>query len=445
MEEKKGFFKGFLKKFTGADDVPPVPAREPVEETPESTAPPFSPAAPPSIPCEEPVQPETEKKTGLFAKLFGGGHDVSLEPKREPIEETPESTAPPFLSAAPTLTPPPDIEEESARQEEELKTGFLAKLFGGGDEVTSEPVEKKPGFFERLKRGLSKTSESLVGRIDALLLGKKKIDADTLEELEEILITADLGVPATVDLIRTLEQRLKRNELQDGEALKKTLKEELVARLSHERQALDTSGKSPFVILVIGVNGVGKTTTIGKLACKFRAEGKSVIMAAGDTFRAAASEQLVIWGERVGVDVIRGKDGSDPSAVVFDACKAAVARKSDILLVDTAGRLHTKVNLMEELKKIRRIINREIPGAPHETMLILDAATGQNAVNQARIFKEAAEVTGIVLTKLDGSAKGGVVVAIRREFDLPIRYIGIGESVEDLRTFDAVEFVEALF
>ena len=186
-------------------------------------------------------------------------------------------------------------------------------------------------------------------------------------------------------------------------------------------------------------------TTIGKLACKFRAEGKSVILAAGDTFRAAASEQLVIWGERVGVDVIRGKDGSDPSAVVFDACKAAVARKSDILLVDTAGRLHTKINLMEELKKIRRIINREIPGAPHETMLILDAATGQNAVNQARIFKEAAEVTGIVLTKLDGTAKGGVVVAIRREFDIPIRYIGIGESVEDLRPFDAVEFVEALF
>jgi fused signal recognition particle receptor len=390
MEEKKGFFKGLLKKFTGSDD--------------DSAA-------------------TTQKQT----------------------EEIPEPT---FLSpspAPPTMASPPIPDEEPAPPEEEKKSGLFAKLFGGGDDEATEPAEKKPSFFERLKRGLSKTSESLVGRIDALLLGKKKIDADTLEELEEILITADLGVPATVDLIRTLEQRLKRNELQDGEMLKKVLKEELVTRLSHERQALDTSRNAPFVILVIGVNGVGKTTTIGKLACKFRAEGKSVILAAGDTFRAAASEQLVIWGQRVGVDVIRGKDGSDPSAVVFDACKAAVARKSDILLVDTAGRLHTKVNLMEELKKIRRIISREIPGAPHETMLILDAATGQNAVNQARIFKEAAEVTGIVLTKLDGSAKGGVVVAIRREFDLPIRYIGIGESIEDLRSFDAAEFVEALF
>ncbi len=386
MEEKKGFFKGLLKRFTGGDDVvPPTP-----QNIPEVSLPSPPPTPPlmvnPPVTREEPVQPEEEKKTGLFTKLFGGS-----------------------------------------------------------DDEAAETTEKKPGFFERLKRGLSKTSESLVGRIDALLLGKKKIDADTLEELEEILITADMGVPATVDLIRTLEQKLKRNELQDGEMLKKTLKEELITRLSHERQPLDTSRAAPFVILVIGVNGVGKTTTIGKLACKFRAEGKSVILAAGDTFRAAASEQLVIWGERVGVDVIRGKDGSDPSAVVFDACKAAVARKSDILLVDTAGRLHTKINLMEELKKIRRIINREIPGAPHETMLILDAATGQNAVNQARIFKEAAEVTGIVLTKLDGTAKGGVVVAIRREFDIPIRYIGIGESVEDLRPFDAVEFVEALF
>ncbi len=389
MEEKKGFFKGLLKKFTGGDAAPPTTT----QDTPE----------------ENPVAPQ------------------------------------PIPPATPAMTPPPLPGVEIAPPEEEKKVGLLAKLFGGTDDEPAEPAEKKPGFFERLKRGLSKTSESLVGRIDALLLGKKKIDADTLEELEEILITADLGVPATVDLIRTLEQKLKRNELQDGEMLKKTLKEELTVRLSHEHQALDTSRTTPFVILVIGVNGVGKTTTIGKLACKFRAEGKSVILAAGDTFRAAASEQLVIWGERVGVDVIRGKDGSDPSAVVFDACKAAVARKSDILLVDTAGRLHTKVNLMEELKKIRRIISREIPGAPHETMLILDAATGQNAVNQARIFKEAAEVTGIVLTKLDGTAKGGVVVAIRREFDIPIRYIGIGESIEDLRPFDAVEFVEALF
>ena len=377
---------------------------------------------------------------GLFKKFTGGEEETATPPQEQP-EERLEVTVP---SPPPSLQPAVEEEGETTPHEEEQKGGFFARLFSGGEEPADTTV-RKPGLFERLKRGLSRTSESLVGRIDALLLGRKQIDADTLEELEEILITADLGVPATVELIRTLEQKLKRDELRDGEALKKALKEELTDRLSHERQALDTARHTPFVILVIGVNGVGKTTTIGKLACKFRAEGKSVILAAGDTFRAAASEQLAVWGKRVGVDVIRGKEGGDPSAVVFDACRAAVARKSDILLVDTAGRLHTKVNLMEELKKIRRIIGREIPGAPHETMLILDAATGQNAVNQARIFKEAAEVTGIVLTKLDGTAKGGVVVAIRREFDLPIRYIGIGESVEDLRPFDAVEFVEALF
>lgn len=384
MEEKKGFFKGLLKKITG--------------DTPSADAP--------------------EVESSLPSDF---------------------STPPLEIAEAPPVQP------DEPPHEEEQKSGFFARFFGGAEDKDEARSEKKPSLFERLKRGLSRTSESLVGKIDALLLGKKQIDADTLEELEEILITADLGVPATVELIRTLEQKLKRNELQDGEVLKKTLKEELIARLSHEKQYLDTTMASPFVILVIGVNGVGKTTTIGKLACRFLQEGKSVILAAGDTFRAAAAEQLGIWGERVGVDVVRHKEGADPSAVVFDACKAAVARRADILLIDTAGRLHTKVNLMEELKKIRRIISREIPGAPHETLLILDAGTGQNAVSQAKIFKESAGVSGIVLTKLDGTAKGGVVVAIRREFDLPIRYIGIGESVEDLRPFDAAEFVEALF
>lgn len=387
MDEKKGFFSGLIKKFSGGEETPAPPRDEQPEQS--QTA------------CPVPSQPIPDESS-------------------------------------------PEPEEVESRDDERNKS-FFSRFFGAGSPEPSEPGVEKPGLFERLKQGLCKTSESLIGRIDTLLLGRKSIDADTLEELEEILITADLGVPATVDLIRTLEQRLKRNELQDGETLKRVLKEELVARLSHKQQQLDTSRHTPFVILVIGVNGVGKTTTIGKLACKFRDEGKSVVLAAGDTFRAAASEQLEIWGKRIGVDVVRGKEGGDPSAVVFDACKAAIARKSDILLVDTAGRLHTKVNLMEELKKIRRIISREISGAPHETMLILDAATGQNAVNQARIFKEAAEVSGIVLTKLDGTAKGGVVVAIRREFDLPIRYIGIGESVEDLRSFNPEEFVEALF
>jgi fused signal recognition particle receptor len=305
--------------------------------------------------------------------------------------------------------------------------------------------DTRPGFFERLKKGLSKTHANLIGRIDALVLGKKQIDADTLEELEEILITADIGVSTTVELIRTLEQRLKRDELKDADALKKALKEEILARLAWQSASLDTSLASPYVILVIGVNGVGKTTTIGKLASRFIAERKKVLLAAGDTFRAAAAEQLEIWGKRAGADVIRHKEGADPSAVVFDACKASIARKSDILIVDTAGRLHTKVNLMEEMKKIRRILGREIPGAPHETLLILDAATGQNAISQAKLFKESAHVTGIALTKLDGTAKGGIVVAISNEFKIPVRYIGVGESVDDLREFDPGQFVEALF
>jgi fused signal recognition particle receptor len=315
--------------------------------------------------------------------------------------------------------------------------------------TTPAVVQEKPkgetGFFERLKLGLKKTKDGLVGRIDALVLGKKEIDADTLEELEEILITSDIGVKTTVELIRTLEQRLGRNELKDGEALRAALKEEILGRLLAHHKPLDMGGKQPFVLLVIGVNGVGKTTTIGKLASRFSTAGSKVLLAAADTFRAAAAEQLEEWGRRSNVDVVRHKEGADPSGVVFDACKAAVARGVDILIIDTAGRLHTKVNLMEEMKKIHRVINREIPGAPHETLLVVDAATGQNAVSQARLFKEAAGVTGIALTKLDGTAKGGIVVAVSHEFALPIRYIGVGESIEDLRDFDPREFTDALF
>lgn len=328
--------------------------------------------------------------------------------------------------------------------------GLMDKLSGSQDvSVTEEQPagkeEARPGLFERLKSGLAKTHESLVGRIDTLLLGKKEIDADTLEELEEILITADLGVATTVDLIKTLEQKLKRNELQDGEALRLALKGEILARVSRSAATLEMGSAKPFVIMVIGVNGVGKTTTIGKLAARYTAEGKKVLLAAADTFRAAAAEQLQIWGERAGVDVIRHQEGADPAAVVFDGCKAALARDVDVLIIDTAGRLHTKVNLMEELKKVRRVMGREIPGAPHETLLVLDAATGQNAISQAKIFKEAADVTGIALTKLDGTAKGGIVVAVSNEFDIPVRFIGVGEGVDDLRDFDPVEFVEALF
>lgn len=310
--------------------------------------------------------------------------------------------------------------------------------------ASAEPVAK-PGLFERLKSGLKKTKDGLVGRIDALVLGKKEIDADTLEELEEILITSDIGVKTTVELIRTLEQRLGRNELKDGEALRRALKDEILSRLTAHHSSLEIGRHNPFVLLVIGVNGVGKTTTIGKLAARFTADGKKVLLAAADTFRAAAAEQLTVWGDRSGVDVIRHKEGADPSAVVFDACKAALARQVDILIIDTAGRLHTKVNLMEEMKKIRRVIGREIPGAPHETLLVVDAATGQNALSQARLFKEAAHVSGIALTKLDGTAKGGIVVAVSHEFALPVRFIGVGEAIDDLRDFDPQEFTDALF
>jgi len=333
--------------------------------------------------------------------------------------------------------------------------GFFRGLFGRSDDTTSQEAPApaaiqgesapRPGLFERLKAGLKKTTDGLVGRIDQLVLGKKEIDADTLEELEEILITSDIGVKTTVELIRSLEQRLSRNELKDGAALRAALKEELFNRLQPHHAPLKPEGAHPFVILVVGVNGVGKTTTIGKLAAKYTAEGKKVLLAAGDTFRAAAAEQLEIWGERAGVPVIRHQEGADPSAVAFDACKAALSRGTEILIIDTAGRLHTKVNLMDEMKKIHRVIGREIPGAPHETLLILDGATGQNALSQARLFKESAGVSGLVLTKLDGTAKGGIVVAVSHEFALPVRYIGVGEGVDDLREFDPREFVDALF
>jgi fused signal recognition particle receptor len=337
----------------------------------------------------------------------------------------------------------------------EEKKGFFRSIVGRitGDtdqavttgDVAPSAVEGKPGFFEKLKAGLRKTHDGLVGRIDALLLGKKKIDAETLEDLEEILITADIGMATTLQLIRSLEQRLNRNELQDGDALKRALREDVLARLAAYAAPLDTSAVRPFVIMVIGVNGVGKTTTIGKLASKLSAAGQKVLLVAGDTFRAAAAEQLEIWGQRVGVDVVRHNHGADPAAVVFDGCKAAVARNVDVLIVDTAGRLHTKVNLMEELKKIRRVMGREIPGAPHETLLVLDGATGQNALSQAKLFKEAADVTGVAMTKLDGTAKGGIVLAVTDELAIPVRYIGIGEGVEDLREFDPEQFVQALF
>jgi len=306
-------------------------------------------------------------------------------------------------------------------------------------------AEEKKGFFRRLKEGLFKTHQGLVSKIDQLVAGKKKIDENLLTELEEILITSDIGVKTTQELLGHVSAMVQRKELEDADLLKKNLQEQMFQILKQQEKPLNLSAARPLVIMVIGVNGTGKTTTIGKMAQKFKAQGKSVLLVAADTFRAAAIEQLEIWGQRAGCEVIKQKSGSDPSAVVFDGLKAAKSRGTDVVIVDTAGRLHTKINLMEELKKVRRIMDREMSGAPHEVLLVLDATTGQNAIAQAKMFKQAAGVTGIVLTKLDGTAKGGILIGISAELKIPLRYIGIGEKVDDLREFNARDFVDALF
>ncbi|HWP34166.1 MAG TPA: signal recognition particle-docking protein FtsY [Thermodesulfobacteriota bacterium] len=303
----------------------------------------------------------------------------------------------------------------------------------------------KRGWLARLREGLARTRQGFVERVDALVLGRKQLDPLFFEDLEEVLVEADLGVPTTLALIERIQADLSRDELADGHAVRRALERALRALLEGVERPLDVGAARPFVILVVGVNGTGKTTTIGKLAARYRSEGRRVVLAAADTFRAAAIEQLEAWGVRAGAEVVRQAMGSDASAVAFDAVHAARARGADVVLVDTAGRLHTKVNLMEELKKIVRVLGRELPGAPHETLLVLDATTGQNAIQQARLFTDAVGVTGLAVTKLDGTAKGGVVFAIARELGLPIRYVGVGERPDDLRDFRAAEFVEALF
>ena len=298
------------------------------------------------------------------------------------------------------------------------------------------------GVFRSLSDGLAKTRKNLTDRIGSLVLGEK-IEEGFLNELEEALISADVGVETATFVLKDLTDRFKRKELSAPAEVRGRLKELLYAILAGRTAKLDVIA-APSVVLVVGVNGTGKTTTIGKLAYRLHAEGKKVMLAAGDTFRAAASEQLSIWGERAGIPVIKHKEGADPGAVVFDAVSAAKARDMDVLIVDTAGRLHTKSNLMEELKKMKRILSRELPGAPHETLLVLDGNTGQNALAQAKMFHEAVGLTGIVLTKLDGTSKGGIVFAINKELSIPVKFIGIGEAIEDLREFDPKEFVDAL-
>ncbi len=329
-------------------------------------------------------------------------------------------------------------------------TGEITEKQGGAREFHeqhNEPEEKSASLFSRLQNRLGKTRNTLVHRLDALFLGKKKIDQELLDELEEILITADLGITTTMELLDDARRRVSRKELSDPQALKKILKEKILGFLqkSHQPAELVMPESGPFVIMVVGVNGVGKTTTIGKIAAKFIGAGQSVLLVAADTFRAAAIEQLNLWGKRVGAEVIAQKPGTDPASVVFDGMEHGLARGYDVIIIDTAGRLHTKANLMEELKKIKRIAGRKLSDAPHEVMLVLDATTGQNAISQAKLFNDAVGITGLTLTKLDGTAKGGIVANICRELAIPVRFIGIGEQMDDLRDFDAVEFTEALF
>lgn len=307
-------------------------------------------------------------------------------------------------------------------------------------------TEKKPGFLDRMKEAVTRTRENLTERIEEVVAFSKEIDRSTLDDLEATLIGADLGITTTHEVLQKLRDKADRKQIKDVQELKRLLKDEILSILNQaDGRSVTKVDGAPEVILVVGVNGTGKTTTIGKLSQVLRSDGKTVLLCAADTFRAAAIEQLEVWGQRTGTEVIKTKAGGDPAAVLFDALQAATARKTDYVIVDTAGRLHTKANLMSELEKMRRTAQRIIPGAPHETLLVMDATTGQNGLQQARLFTQSAGVTGIVLTKLDGTAKGGVVVAITRELGVPVRYVGVGEKADDLLPFNSTEFVDSLF
>ncbi|GAB6404703.1 signal recognition particle-docking protein FtsY [Pseudomonas sp. MHK4] len=480
--EKKSLF-GWLRK------KPQEPVVEQPQPLPEPTPAPVIDAepAPVVLPIAEPVlQPVVEPAPEIAAEL-------PLTPVAEPwltlpvaeepvalVEDelaphvtppipaptalTPESVPAPVIEpvvapvveavptpAAPAFVPPvaPVAPITQAPEPAPAPAPVITPVVAAPVEVPVEPVrteESKAGFFARLKQGLSKTSASIGEGMASLFLGRKAIDDELLDDLETRLLTADVGVEATSVIIQRLTQKVARKELADADALYKSLQAELAAMLKPVEQPLKiTSQSKPFVILVVGVNGAGKTTTIGKLAKKLQLEGKKVMLAAGDTFRAAAVEQLQVWGERNKIPVIAQHTGADSASVIFDAVQAAKARGIDVLIADTAGRLHTKDNLMEELKKVRRVIGKLDADAPHEVLLVLDAGTGQNAINQAKQFNQTVELTGLALTKLDGTAKGGVIFALAKQFGLPIRYIGVGEGIDDLRTFEAEPFVQALF
>ena len=393
---------------------------------------------------------EENKKGGFWASLFGRNKKQD-EPKIEPIiEEEKIKDIEPSIEKLEThdLVEEEKIQEISTALEPIEEIIEAKKLEDELQPVAEIETREKPsegGFFSRLVKGLLKTKQNIGAGFRGFFLGKK-IDDELFEELEEQLLIADIGVPTTSKIIKNLTEHASRKELQDAELLYQQLKVEMANILEPVAKPLVIDNtKKPYVILMVGVNGVGKTTTIGKLARKFQAEGKSVMLAAGDTFRAAAVEQLQVWGERNHIPVVAQSTGSDSASVIFDAMQSAAARNIDILIADTAGRLQNKNNLMDELKKIVRVMKKYDETAPHEIMLTLDAGTGQNAISQAKLFNEAVGLTGISLTKLDGTAKGGVIFAIADQFKLPIRYIGVGEKIEDLREFNAKEFIEALF
>ncbi|MFV3413418.1 signal recognition particle-docking protein FtsY [Pseudomonas nitroreducens] len=466
--EKKGLF-GWWRKKPQAEEQP-VAETEPQDEQPAAAEPaPVSeqapaaqagPVAPRAEPTAEPtpepivdVVPASVPVEPLAQPVPQPEPQPAAQPEPQPVAQPVIAEAPqpvvPAVAQAPVaapvqLEPAAEAPVVVAQPEPEPAAPPATEPEPQARPAASEPA--KLGFFARLKQGLSKTSASLGEGMASLFLGKKAIDDDLLDEIETRLLTADVGVEATTTIVQNLTKRVARKELADSEALYKALQEELASLLRPVEQPLTiTRDKQPYVILVVGVNGVGKTTTIGKLAKKLQLDGKKVMLAAGDTFRAAAVEQLQVWGERNNIAVIAQHTGADSASVIFDAVQAAKARGVDVLIADTAGRLHTKDNLMEELKKVRRVIGKLDETAPHEVLLVLDAGTGQNAINQAKQFNNAVELTGLALTKLDGTAKGGVIFALAKQFGLPIRYIGVGEGIDDLRTFEADAFVRALF
>lgn len=356
-----------------------------------------------------------------------------------------------FLKSKKDKNPPSGEHNNEAEHAVEDTAENLSETENSGEENKQEPTavenKKKPGgFFSRLKQGLSRTRHGLTDGLANVVLGAKTIDDDLMEQIEDLLITADLGMEATTRISQNILQKISRNELKDPQALFASLHDEMQDILSaSEHPLVIPEQDTPFVILVIGINGAGKTTTIGKMAKRLQNEGKSVMLAAGDTFRAAAVEQLQVWGERNDIPVIAQRNGADSASVIYDALESAKSRNIDVLIADTAGRLHTQTNLMEELKKVKRVMGKIDKNAPHEVMLVLDAGTGQNALIQAEQFHQAMEITGVTLTKLDGTAKGGVIFAIAHKLGLPIRFIGVGEAIEDLRVFEANDFVDALF